>query len=67
MPSEYLRQRKDFADLLKILEVEKGIQAELIEKDYWIMHVLAIPSWKSFKLSPQNTGGNKAVVWQNLT
>jgi hypothetical protein len=40
MPSEYLHQRKDFPDLLKILEVEKGIQAELIEKDYWIMHVL---------------------------
>lgn len=40
MPSEYLHQRKDFADLLGILEVETGIQAELIEKDYWIMQVL---------------------------
>jgi anaerobic selenocysteine-containing dehydrogenase len=40
MLSEYLHQRKDFADLLRILEVETGIQAELIEKDYWIMHVL---------------------------
>lgn len=40
MPSEYLHQRKDFVDLLRILEVETGIQAELIEKDYWIMHVL---------------------------
>jgi hypothetical protein len=40
MPTEYLHQRKDFADLLGILEVETGIQAELIEKDYWIMQVL---------------------------
>jgi len=40
MAFEYLHQRKDFVDLLRILEVETGIQAELIEKDYWIMHVL---------------------------
>jgi hypothetical protein len=40
MPSEYLHQRKDFAALIEILEVETGILAELIEKDYWIMHVL---------------------------
>ena len=40
MPPEYLHQRKDFAALIRILEVETGIQAELIEKDYWIMHVL---------------------------
>src|SRR5690554_6614028 len=40
MPVEYLHQRSDFIDLLRILEKEKGIQIHLIEKDYWIMHVL---------------------------
>lgn len=40
MSSEYLHQRKDFADLLRILEVETGVLAQLIEKDYWIMHIL---------------------------
>ncbi|MBO0949210.1 nucleotidyl transferase AbiEii/AbiGii toxin family protein [Fibrella sp. HMF5405] len=40
MPSSYLHDRNDFVDLLRILEDETGIQAGLIEKDYWIMHVL---------------------------
>lgn len=40
MPLNYLHQRSDFVDLLRILEQEKGIQIQLIEKDYWIMHVL---------------------------
>ncbi|SKB62370.1 Nucleotidyl transferase AbiEii toxin, Type IV TA system [Parapedobacter luteus] len=40
MPNNYLHHRKDFPDLLRILEQEMGIIAQLIEKDYWIMHVL---------------------------
>jgi hypothetical protein len=36
----YLHDHKDFPDLLRILEDKTGIQAGLIEKDYWIMHVL---------------------------
>ncbi len=36
----YLHQHKDFKELLKILENESGIISTLIEKDYWIMHVL---------------------------
>jgi hypothetical protein len=36
----YLHNHKDFASLLAILESETGIMAGLIEKDYWIMHVL---------------------------
>src|SRR5580698_2987563 len=40
MLSIYLHQHKDFPDLLRILEQETGIQAALVEKDYWIMHVL---------------------------
>lgn len=40
MPNNYLHNRKDFPDLLRILEQETGILAQLIEKDYWIMHVL---------------------------
>ncbi|MFD2287130.1 nucleotidyl transferase AbiEii/AbiGii toxin family protein [Pedobacter petrophilus] len=40
MLSNYLHDQKDFPALLRILEEETGIQAGLIEKDYWIMHVL---------------------------
>jgi|GEM_PF-1072030 len=40
MPTEYLHNHKQFADLLRIIEDETGIQAGLIEKDYWIMHTL---------------------------
>ena len=40
MPDQYLHEREDFIDLLRILELETGIQIQLIEKDYWIMHVL---------------------------
>jgi hypothetical protein len=37
---EFLHQQKAFPDLLRILERDTGILAGLIEKDYWIMHVL---------------------------
>lgn len=40
MPNMYLHDHKDFPDLLRIIEVETGIKAGLVEKDYWIMHVL---------------------------
>jgi hypothetical protein len=40
MPSDYLHNHKDFSDLLNILGDEKRIQPALIEKDYWLMHVL---------------------------
>lgn len=40
MPIDYLHNHKEFANLLSILETETGIIPQLIEKDYWIMHVL---------------------------
>lgn len=40
MPNHYLHDRPDFVDLLRILEQETGIDIQLVEKDYWIMHVL---------------------------
>lgn len=40
MLSSYLHDHKEFPELLRIIEDETGIQAGLIEKDYWIMHVL---------------------------
>ena len=40
MPNTYLHERPDFVDLLRILEQETKIKVQLIEKDYWIMHVL---------------------------
>ncbi|MBS1598470.1 MAG: nucleotidyl transferase AbiEii/AbiGii toxin family protein [Bacteroidetes bacterium] len=40
MSAIYLHEHKDFSDLLRIIEEETGILAGLVEKDYWIMHVL---------------------------
>jgi hypothetical protein len=40
MPVKLLHEREEFPDLLRILERDTGILAGLIEKDYWIMHVL---------------------------
>lgn len=40
MLADYLHNRKDFPDLLRIIEEETGILAFLVEKDYWLMHVL---------------------------
>jgi hypothetical protein len=40
MQAKYLHDLNDFPDLLRIIEDETGIQAALIEKDYWLMHVL---------------------------
>jgi len=40
MPAIYLHQHKDFQALLRIVADEKGILPTLVEKDYWIMHVL---------------------------
>ncbi|WDF67955.1 nucleotidyl transferase AbiEii/AbiGii toxin family protein [Sphingobacterium oryzagri] len=40
MPIDYLHNHKDFTGLLRIIEDETGIAAGLVEKDYWIMHML---------------------------
>jgi nucleotidyltransferase AbiEii toxin of type IV toxin-antitoxin system len=40
MPRDFLHNHKDFADLIRIVAAEKGIDPALIEKDYWIMHGL---------------------------
>jgi predicted nucleotidyltransferase component of viral defense system len=36
----YLHEHKDFKSLLDIVANEMGIEAGLVEKDYWIMHTL---------------------------
>jgi hypothetical protein len=36
----YLHDLKDFSDLIQVVSGEKRILPQLIEKDYWIMHVL---------------------------
>lgn len=38
--NQYLHEHKDFKSLLDIIAEEKGIDPGLVEKDYWIMHVL---------------------------
>jgi hypothetical protein len=40
MPADYLHNHPQFADLIRIVAQEKGIDPALVEKDYWIMHAL---------------------------
>ena len=37
---DYLHNHKEFTALLNIIAEEKSIEPALVEKDYWIMHVL---------------------------
>jgi hypothetical protein len=55
MASAFLHQRKDFRGLLLTLEREMNILAPLVEKDYWIMHVLY--SLKNLGLTFELKGG----------
>lgn len=40
MPRDYLHNHPQFADLIRIVAEQKGIDPVLVEKDYWIMHCL---------------------------
>ncbi|WP_316233795.1 nucleotidyl transferase AbiEii/AbiGii toxin family protein [Bradyrhizobium sp. SZCCHNPS2010] len=40
MPRDFLHNHPQFADLIRIMAEEKGIDPALVEKDYWIMHCL---------------------------
>lgn len=40
MATTYLHNHKEFPELLKIVGEEQEILPGLVEKDYWIMHVL---------------------------
>jgi hypothetical protein len=40
MPRDYLHNHPEFADLIRIVASEMGIDPGLVEKDYWIMHCL---------------------------
>src|SRR5579864_4553400 len=40
MPCDFLHNHPQFADLIRIVADEKGIDPALVEKDYWIMHCL---------------------------
>src|SRR5580692_5773873 len=40
MPLDYLHNHPEFADLIRIVADERGIDPALVEKDYWIMHCL---------------------------
>lgn len=40
MPRDFLHNHPQFADLIRIVAEEKGIDPALVEKDYWIMHCL---------------------------
>jgi nucleotidyltransferase AbiEii toxin of type IV toxin-antitoxin system len=40
MPRNFLHNHPQFADLIRIVAEERGIDPALVEKDYWIMHCL---------------------------
>jgi hypothetical protein len=37
MPRDFVHKHPDFADLIRIVAEEKGIDPALVEKDCWIM------------------------------
>lgn len=42
MAQIYLHEHPEFEQLLRIVSDEEGIDPILVEKDYWIMHVLCL-------------------------
>ena len=40
MPADFLHNHPRFADLIRIVARDRGIDPSLVEKDYWIMHCL---------------------------
>jgi predicted nucleotidyltransferase component of viral defense system len=40
MPRDFVHKHPDFADLIRIVAEEKGIDPALVEKDCWIMRCL---------------------------
>jgi predicted nucleotidyltransferase component of viral defense system len=40
MAPDYLHNRRDFPELLRIVGRELSVDPALVEKDYWIMHCL---------------------------
>jgi hypothetical protein len=40
MAPDYLHDRRDFPELLRIVGRELSVDPALVEKDYWIMHCL---------------------------
>jgi hypothetical protein len=40
MPRDHLHDHPQFADLIRIVADEKGVDPALVEKDYWIVHCL---------------------------
>lgn len=38
MPRDFLHNHPEFAELIRIVSDQHGIDPVLVEKDYWIMH-----------------------------
>ena len=51
MPPDYLHNHPEFADLIRIVAREESIDPALVEKDYWIMHVLWGLQQQSFQFA----------------
>ncbi|ETZ22168.1 nucleotidyl transferase AbiEii/AbiGii toxin family protein [Pedobacter sp. V48] len=64
MSTAFLHQRKDFKSLISTLSAEKGILEALVEKDYWIMHVLC--GMKNLRLEFELKGGTSLSKGFNI-
>lgn len=62
--SDYLHNHKDFAALLRIVGNELNIESILVEKDYWIMHVLY--GLKQLNFSFELKGGTSLSKGYNI-
>jgi hypothetical protein len=64
MPRDFLHNHPQFADLIRIVAEEKGIDPALVEKDYWIMHCLY--GLQQLGLSFQLKGGTSLSKGHNI-
>lgn len=64
MGSIYLHQRRDFLDLINLIAEERGIEPFLVEKDYWIMHVLSGLRKQGFDFELK--GGTSLSKWYDI-
>src|SRR5262249_48365187 len=51
MPADYLHNHPQFADLIRIVAAERGIDPAMVEKDYWLMHSLYGLQKQGFKFA----------------
>ena len=67
MPERFLHDHPDFKTLLEITSREEEIlEPSLVEKDYWIMHVLWGLSAQGLKYELKGEMRTSGLVWREI-